>query len=171
MTRHERAFRALLANDREAALRAYFTVAVRDWLQNGPEEVVRVLTIWATRSGGEPRLVIDHETLVEIYMVKTDPDVLIRTPDCRWAVYSGPPGDEPSTQLWRGETKEEAHEQARKASEHWMQQWLRQRPGVKTNTIKVCSQDEIENQGGWKIYESGEKLVMTFEVVEEPLDA
>ena len=170
MTRHERAFRAGLAQYREAAIQAYFSVAVDDWLQEGKEEIVRILTFWATRDGGKPQIVIDDETLVELYLGKTDPDVLIGTPDCRWAVYSGPPGTELTNHISRAETKAEAHEQARIASEHWMQKRLRPRPGSRFEPLKIYGQDEIENQGGWQIYDVDDKLVMTFEVIEENLD-
>jgi hypothetical protein len=74
MTHHERDFRALLTQDYEAAVRAYFELAVAEWLQDGPEEVVRILTFWATRSGDRPRIVLDHEILTELYLIKIGED-------------------------------------------------------------------------------------------------
>jgi hypothetical protein len=75
MTQRERDFRELLLQDREAALRIYFGLAVDEWLQESREEIARILTFWASRDdGGEPRIVIGDELLVEIYLAKADPD-------------------------------------------------------------------------------------------------
>jgi len=38
---------------RTKALHEFFDRKVEEWLQDGPEEVVRVLTLWATREAGE----------------------------------------------------------------------------------------------------------------------
>ena len=75
MTQREQEFRALLASDYEAAVRAYFELAVAEWLNDGPDEVVRILTFWATRTGGMPRIVLDHEILTEMYLNKIGEDL------------------------------------------------------------------------------------------------
>ena len=48
-------FRRLLRDDRKAALMSLLAAWVAEWLEDGPDEAVRVLSLWASRSvdGGE----------------------------------------------------------------------------------------------------------------------
>ena len=54
MTMTTQQFKELLQKDREAAIREVFTHAVEEWMNDGLEEVVRVLTVWATRDPDDP---------------------------------------------------------------------------------------------------------------------
>ena len=168
MTRHEKTFRDLIASNYEAAVEAYFKVAVANWLDDGPEEVVRTLTAWTTHDGHTPRLVMDHETLVELHRIETDPDAIEPEVDYRWAVYSGPFGAEPADLLSRSETREEAHEDARRGSMSFIQARLRN-PTVHPihRPLPVYGHDEVEGQGGWKVYGPDGEGLAFFEVVEE----
>ncbi len=48
----------------EPQAREYFERKVAEWLNDGPEEIVRVLTLWATRPRNEePRIEIDAAEL------------------------------------------------------------------------------------------------------------
>jgi len=51
----------------EEQAQAYFERKVNEWLEEGPEEVVRVLVLWATRPRNhEPRIEIDASELEEM---------------------------------------------------------------------------------------------------------
>ena len=81
MTLTSEQFRQLLHQDREAACRQVLEHAVAQWLDEGRAEVVRVLTVSATRSAGDdstPRLDLGDDAALlehaEHYGVVHDPD-------------------------------------------------------------------------------------------------
>jgi hypothetical protein len=164
MTRYEKALRARLTRDYEGTVRAYFKQAVEEWLEEGPEEVVRVLTLWVTREGGQPKLVVDLDTLIEMIKIKNDSESLLGDSPCRWAVYDGPAGVEPTDLLSRSETREEAHQDAYRAAQIWINEQLRKtRRG---NQLPIYALDEINEQGGWVVF-AGDDPIRAYLVVEE----
>lgn len=60
----KQSFQQLILKDREEALRLYFLASVNRWLEDGPEEIVRVLTYWATRAD-DPSIKMSDEVLLE----------------------------------------------------------------------------------------------------------
>jgi hypothetical protein len=61
-------FKKLIETNREEAVHNYFTASIERWLlEDGPEEIVRILTIWTTRTEPhEPRIVLSDEMLLEL---------------------------------------------------------------------------------------------------------
>ncbi len=52
----------------EEEAHAYFTAKVEEWLNDGPEEIVRVLTLWATRPRHEDaRIEISIDLIKEYF--------------------------------------------------------------------------------------------------------
>lgn len=70
-------FEKLLTEDRPAALRALMHAWVDRWLEDGPEEIVRVLSTWAERGpstppGHAPRIDLgSDEEIIEQYLFRT----------------------------------------------------------------------------------------------------
>lgn len=60
----EKQFRKLLHDDRREALRVLFAAWVEEWLNDGPEEIVRVLTFWAADRKSPIRLQLGSENLI-----------------------------------------------------------------------------------------------------------
>lgn len=61
-------FKLLLADNRQEALRTLFTHWVSEWMNDGEEEIVRVLTLWAERAdldaimdGPRPSLLLGND--------------------------------------------------------------------------------------------------------------
>lgn len=67
-------FADLIRTNRDEAFRLYFEASIAEWLEEGPEEIVRILTIWATRPENEtPRILMSDEVLYELGEGRTYP--------------------------------------------------------------------------------------------------
>ena len=64
----EQAFRELLVSNREEAIRQLFDRKVEEWLDDGMDEVVRVLTLWESKPRGDiPRIDLgDDDNILEL---------------------------------------------------------------------------------------------------------